>query len=352
MTADLVHLLRKQYELYPRLQIQDAVKLLYQNEFGPGHMLASEADSLLRLQAECSGLNACREMPVFEDIGNGLCRLHLAALKDTGISLTTVNRFFVHTANSFAGNVDSFEEKLTVFGRCCREKLLPFAEAAAAAWVRDYQQQGYPAVSHSNIFRETYAPAYRVVKAVFRDFFPLFCNLDRLLRDQDQVTVAIDGSCGAGKSTLADLLQAVYDCNILHMDDFFMPAAMKTEERLQEPGGNVDYERFYQEALAKLTQNRPFRYRPFNCASQSLGAEIAVTPKPLNIIEGAYSLHPALADAYDLKVFLDIEAQEQSQRILKRNGPEMHKRFISQWIPLENKYFQALKIKDQCDLVF
>jgi len=352
MTADLVCLLQKQLELYPCLQIQDMVKLLYQNEFGPGHMLYSEADSLLRLLAECLNLGGCPQKDVFEDIGNGLCRLHLIALKDTGISLTTVNRFFVYTANSTAGNIDNFEGKMAVFIRCCRDKFLPFSDSEAAAWIGAYRQQGYPAVSHSEVFRKTCSPAYRVVKAVFRDFFPLFCRLDRMLRDQDQVTVAIDGPCGAGKSSLADLLQTIYDCNVLHMDDFFLPAAMKTQERLQEPGGNVHYERLYKEVLAELSQNRPFHYRPFNCGSQSLGTEIAVFPKPLNIIEGAYSLHPALADAYDLKVFLEIGPEEQSKRILRRNGPEMLKRFISQWIPLENRYFQALKIKDQCDLVF
>jgi hypothetical protein len=352
MSDELAHLLREQYELYPLLQIQDMVKLLYQNEFGPGHMVASEADSLQRLQAECMNLCGCPPKDVFEEIGNGLCRLHLAALKDKGISLATVNRFFVHTANSTAGNAGNFEEKLAVFICCCKDNTLPFSEAEAATWIAGYRRQGYPAVSHSEVFRKTYSPAYRVVKAEFRDFFSLFCRLDRLLGDQDAVTVAIDGPCGAGKSTLANLLQAVYDCNVLRMDDFFLPAEMKTEERLQEPGGNIHYERFSQEVLAKLSLNYPFRYRPFNCASQSLEAEVSVTPKPLTIIEGAYSLHPSLAEAYDLKVFLKIEAQEQSQRVLTRNGPEMHKRFISQWIPLENLYFQALKIKDQCDLVF
>ncbi len=352
MTADLVCLIRKQYELYLLLQIQDMVKLLYQNEFGPGHMVAAEADSYQRLQAECSDFNPRSSMPAFEDIGNGLCRLHLAAVKDGGISLTTVNRFFVNTANSITGNVGNFEKKLAVFVRCCHEQLLPFSEAEAAAWIEAYRRQGYPAVSHSDIYRETYSPSYRVVKTVFRDYFPLFCRLDRLLQTKDQVIVAIDGHCGAGKSSLANLLQKTYDCNVFHMDDFFLPAAMKTKERIQEPGGNVHYERFFLVVLAELLENRLFRYRPFNCASQSPEAEIAVTPKQLNIIEGAYSLHPALADAYDLKVFLEIDPEVQSQRILKRNGPAMHKRFISQWIPLENRYFQALKIKEQCDLVF
>jgi len=47
-----------------------------------------------------------------------------------------------------------------------------------------------------------------------------------------------------------------------------------------------------------------------------------------------------------------VAAVEQSRRILKRNGPEMHRRFLNEWIPLENRYFQALAIADKCDLVF
>ena len=75
-------------------------------------------------------------------------------------------------------------------------------------------------------------------------------------------------------------------------------------------------------------------------------------PKQLNIIEGSYSLHPTLSDSYDLKVFLTIDSELQSKRILNRNGPEKHKRFISEWIPLENHYFNELNIQAQCDLVF
>jgi hypothetical protein len=351
MAADLVCLLQAQYQLYPQLQIQDMVKLLYQNEFGPGHMVASKGDSLLRLQEEYRDMPSQRISPLFEDIGNGLCRLHLNALRDTDISLATVNNFFVYSANTIVGDRVKFQEKLAVLIDCCKKEILPFAVEEVVTWIESYRQQRYPAVGHSNVFREAYSPSYRVVMAVFRELLPLFSRLDTLLRSQERVTVAIDGPSSAGKSSLAKLLHAIYDCNIFHMDDFFLPASLKTQERLGRPGGNVHYERCSQEVVAKLSQGLPFSYRPFNCGSQSLAHEIFVSPKPLNIIEGAYSLHPTLAEAYDLKVFLKIDSNEQNQRILKRNGRELLQIFISHWIPLETHYFQALDIKEQCDLV-
>ena len=184
------------------------------------------------------------------------------------------------------------------------------------------------------------------------DFSPLFRQIDALLAQNPQVLVAIDGNSGAGKTGLAALLARVYDCNVFHMDDFFLPPELKTQARLSEVGGNVDYLRFKNEVIMGLQRNQPFQYRVYSCREQAFTQRITVNPKPLNIIEGVYSLHPTLSDHYDLKVFLSVEAAEQSRRILERNGPEMHHRFIHEWIPLENRYFRELAIAKKCDLVF
>ena len=56
--------------------------------------------------------------------------------------------------------------------------------------------------------------------------------------------VAIDGRCASGKSTLAAYLKSALACSVIHMDHFFLQPHQRTEKRLREPGGNVDYERF------------------------------------------------------------------------------------------------------------
>ena len=73
-------------------------------------------------------------------------------------------------------------------------------------------------------------------------------------------------------------------------------------------------------------------------------------PSRLTVVEGSYSLHPVLAGAYDLRVLLRISPQMQSGRILARNGEAMHRRFMEQWVPLENAYFEATGIDTRCDL--
>jgi thymidylate kinase len=91
------------------------------------------------------------------------------------------------------------------------------------------------------------------------------------LERHDRLTVAIEGSCTAGKTTLAGALAEVFDCNVFHMDDFFLRPEPRTAERFAQPGGNVDRERFLEEVLLPQRQGKQVVYRPFDCGSQQLG---------------------------------------------------------------------------------
>ena len=167
-------------------------------------------------------------------------------------------------------------------------------------------------------------------------------KIDELLAQKDMVVVAIDGKCTSGKTTLAAKLAEVYDCIVLHMDDFFLRPEQRTPERFAEVGGNVDYERFKAEVLIPLKAGQPFSYRPFDCSTFTLADSVCVTPKKLNIIEGTYSHHPYFGNPYDLKILLTVDEETQRQRILER-PIFLHKRFFEEWIPMENRYFDALQ---------
>lgn len=163
--------------------------------------------------------------------------------------------------------------------------------------------------------------------------------------------VAIDGRCAAGKTTLAGQLAEIYpDSLVLHMDDFYVPAAQKTPQRMAVPGNNVDWERFLEQVLTPLAQGKPFLYQPFSCHSQQLGQAQVQTPRALNIVEGSYSCHPALRNFYALRIFLDVDASEQLRRIRQRNGAQGLAVFREQWIPLEERYFSACGVRQCCQL--
>ena len=132
-------------------------------------------------------------------------------------------------------------------------------------------------------------------------------KIDMLLGERDFVIVAIDGKCTSGKTTLASQLAELYDCNVFHMDDFFLRPEQRTPERFAEVGGNVDYERFREEVLLPLKSGKAFSYRPFDCSTFTLAAPVTVAPKKLNVIEGTYSHHPYFGNPYDLKILLTVD---------------------------------------------
>lgn len=163
--------------------------------------------------------------------------------------------------------------------------------------------------------------------------------------------IAIDGRCAAGKSTLAGRLSEKLGAGVVHMDDFYLPVSMRTRERLAEPGGNVYYERFQEEVLPFLKQEKPFSYQRFDCSIMDLGEKVQVPASRFTIVEGAYSCHPKLGEYMSLRVFMDVEPEVQRERIRKRNGEECLEAFEQKWIPMEEAYFKAFEIKAQADFI-
>ena len=122
-----------------------------------------------------------------------------------------------------------------------------------------------------------------------------------------------------------------------------------TPERLREPGGNVARERFAEEVLTPLSHGeKTLSCRRFDCSTQTLLEPKTFAVSPVVLVEGAYSMHPALRAFYDFAAFLSIDPQLQRARILQRNGEDGLRRFEERWIPLENRYFSALGVVAAC----
>ena len=175
--------------------------------------------------------------------------------------------------------------------------------------------------------------------------------IERSAEKPGPALLAIDGRCASGKSTLAKKLAEEWNAALFHMDDFYLQPHQRTPERLAEPGGNVDRERFFAEVLQPLTEGKAISYRRFDCGTMSFESPQLITPGAIAIVEGSYSCHPLLRDHYDYRIFLGIDPETQQARILRRNGPEAQQRFISRWIPLEESYFSACAVRDHCELV-
>lgn len=368
MEQQLLALLKGQIEKYPAMQLQDCVKFLYQHIMGNEHLGLSEDKCFEMLVKEKEAIGQNIQWPSYDIIGNNSCRFHLLPLSNERTTLTTLSKLFIKSAQTLSYDKSSQKETLieaiSLLKNWCMEGLLPFSYNDADSFLTEYIKKDYPAVHHSQIFRDTYQPAYRLIRTDFAGYFTLFTAIDRLLAVKPHVIIAIDGKCGGGKSTLAELLREVYSANLIHMDDFYLPANLRTPERLSQIGGNIHYERFSTEVLPALValKNTSINatgdftectYHIFDCHTMDYKEQSGtITSQPLTIVEGSYSMRPEFRDAYDLKVFLDISPEIQKERLLARNVAEAYKNFESKWIPMESKYFEGYHIADYCDYTY
>lgn len=339
--------IEKQFLLHPSYTAQDAVKQCYQATFGADHLL-TDIERAEKYFTEEYDVSTGENLPLFEEISDETVRVNLAAWKESGLDPKWLFRLFVLTA---AAAPDEKE-------KAARETRFRTRLHEAAAFRPDWESffetyltDGIRAVHHSESYRLHENPQYRIVR---RDLLSCLPVLKKVVRKNNSVrpfTLALDGPASSGKTTLAALLSEVLNAPVIHMDDFFLPPALRTEARFEEPGGNVHYERFIDEVLPKLKSPEAFTYRRFDCSVMELGPYIPVAAADYRIVEGSYSHHPVFGDYADLRIYLTVSSDEQEARILLRNGPEMLKRFRNEWIPMENRYFETFEIEKHADTV-
>ncbi len=351
---DFQRILRTHAKRYRQMTSQDAVKLAYQSVFGGGHMIPDRQAAYNRLVSEYEALpqeTKQADTPLIEEIGGGLVRLHLAALDPAVLPLEAVNALFCRSADMVHGSRDDFCKTLEALRKGCKDGYLPFSAAELEDYLRTYEADGMPMVSHSETYRQAYHPAYRIVRQAFVPYLAPIGAIYRCLAKKGSVVVAIDGMAGAGKSTLASLLADLTGGSVISMDDFFLPPEKRTAARLAEPGGNVDYERFAAEVLPGLRTGEAFSYGVFDCSQMAVTTTQAVPMCPVRIVEGSYAMHPQFGRYADVTIFLHVSPAEQMQRITERNGVKMAEKFRNIWIPMENRYFREKHVAERCRYV-
>ena len=344
---DFREALLKHYEKYPGLEIEDVFKLIFQAALGCEHMVTDQDTVEKRIRDEYGSVSPS-EGDYVEALSEKFCRVHLSCLGG-GLEADTLGKLFFLSAKT-SGSREDLDEMLCVAQDMTEKGELPFSTSELREKAEAWRAQGYCPLHHSQAFRTLYDPHYRVIAREYAPILPLLSKIDALLK-KGRVILAIEGGSASGKTTLAARLSEIYSACVFHMDDFFLPPAKRTRERLCEVGGNVDRERFEEEILAPLARNQRVRYKAFDCSVGDFGDYVEATPTRLVIVEGAYSMHRELSKYYDLSVFLSVDGKTQRERIMKRNTPALAKRFFEEWIPLENTYFEKTDVKNRCDLV-
>lgn len=341
---------------YPQMQPQDVVKLCYQKAFGSSHFCGGDKAALTALTKEMDECTANSNLPLLEplDSQNHTFRLSLSAAKAAGISPKLLAKAFILDSKTTPQNSLWFLQALNCLNKLAEDDFFPFDTKQMHSYLACYQQAGCPVVSHSELFRNAYQPHYRVFCGQIARLLPLILRIAQKqmeLLDNQRLSVALDGFCASGKTTASALLCEIFDAEVVHMDDFFLPSSLRTDSRLQQAGGNIHYERFSQEVAPHLATCEPFSYQVFDCCQMDFVKSCKIGSSHVLFVEGIYALHPACNGVYDISAFFEILPKVQKHRILQRNGSQMWKKFHNLWIPMEHRYADAFQIPTKADFI-
>lgn len=341
MQEDFLQILNGHGRRYPFMEPQDYGKLAYQSEFGPRHLAEDKRGLKSFLAEEWRNLSEDAS-PVFpEPVGGGFCRFPLSFCRSDGEAGLLAD-LFILTARESHGTMEGLKKKL---GQMKKLEVSGMGE-----WIARWEQKGCPPARHSKRYKDACNPHYRLVKREHAFYFTLLREIRKIAAKGKPAVISIDGRCGSGKSRLAELIGQLFPCNILHMDDFYLPPELRADDWRTVPGGNMDFKRFQEELLIPIRTGREALYRPYLCQTGRMGEEKRLSPRRLTVVEGSYSRHPALAAEYDLTVFLTCPKKERQRRLKAREGSYFSV-FEELWIPLEEEYLRCFEIEGASDFV-
>lgn len=339
-----------QLKLHPSIKPQDVIKLCYQAAYGAEHLLTDVSSAKNYFYKEYEAVSES-DGNLYEQISENVCRINLSVWKKDNLPASWLFNMFVASASVSNGSKELFLSYLKIAEDVLLNAETSFVFDEWKEFLEQYKASGMKALHHSNEYRQNEHPAYRIVDSKFLSILPVLKKAAVIPYKNSAKVISIDGPAASGKSTMAKLLKATLNAGIIHMDDFFLPLNLRDDTRFLNPGGNVHYERFIKEVLPYLSCKDSFSYTKFDCEIMDYNGKREVESSDWRIVEGSYSHHPKFLNYADLKVFLEISSNEQTRRIVIRNGEKMAKMFADRWIPLEEEYFKYYNIKEHADIV-
>ena len=329
--------LKTEQRRHPAMEQQDAVKFVFQAMLGPGHLLSSRAAAEAYIARETEQLSAGDGEPLCEELSPSWCRLSLRGAKERNITPPVIAGLMFASG---AGPRFTRQDVLSLCGRLAVSEGELITDPDALDRITD----GAWLPSHSPAYREKYHPAYRVISA---GWIPCMEAVGRIADQRGtRVLVTVDGPCASGKTTLAGRLAEVFGAAVVHTDDYVIPHARKTAERLAVPGGNCDADRLAAEVAAPWKRGDPVIYRRYDCRNDVLLPEERLPDCRVLILEGSYCGLPAIRRYADVRIFVNASMETRERRLRQRESAQSLQMFYDRWIPLEDAYFRAFGLPD------
>ena len=154
----------EQMRLHPSMTPQDLAKLCYQAARGAEHMIPDPDRARAYLERELEMTEANDDLPLYEVISPRMARVNLASWKARGLSSHRLLSLFLATAGGFGEGEDPLPAYLEEVTDLLAAGDCPVTANEWAVFLPAYKEMGMPAIHHSEAYRLSEKPAYRIVR--------------------------------------------------------------------------------------------------------------------------------------------------------------------------------------------
>lgn len=146
---------------YPQMQTVDYFKLLFHSAFGCEHAVSSIEKAEEYIIREYEAMEH-KGGALTEELDGDYCRVYLGCL-DGEITPLMLAQSFCASAKTEPDGREMLEEKLAVLRELVLDESIAVSLNDLDASIQEWRSSGFSAVRHSDVYREAYKPAYRVL---------------------------------------------------------------------------------------------------------------------------------------------------------------------------------------------
>lgn len=146
----------------------DIFKFIFQSAFGCEHLVSSEERALNYIKAELERIKDDESAPRIDALDGDYSRVHLSCLSDE-VTPEVLAKYFCLSAKVEEGAKEKLIEKIAVARELIADGTIPLSLSDFDELHARWREAGYPAIHHSDSFREAYRPAYRVIANEYVD---------------------------------------------------------------------------------------------------------------------------------------------------------------------------------------
>ena len=128
---------------------------------------------------------------------------------------------------------------------------------------------------------------------------------------------------------------------MIEFDDSYRPSASRLPPDDPDIGGNFEWRRLREQVLLPLSNGQDRSYQRYDWVADAMAEWRPVAARGVVIVEGNYSRRDDLRDFYGFRIWVGAPRDVRLERGVARGGDDTRERWLTEWMPEEERYFVA-----------